>query len=153
MLKTVEFFSFESILYIYQSGGVVKRPESVPIDTFLKELKFFEVSFTHSRMFAVSANAAHISCCSRNKKSTLEKWPTFPMLTCMFNFHRWVRNCWKDSGSVKDTRSRRKSRCLRTLCSVSYGSWWSIQTRPFSLVSLHFSPFLLSPRNRYKIIW
>ncbi|KAL3994275.1 Ion transport family protein [Acanthocheilonema viteae] len=35
--------SFESILYTYQSGGVVKRPESVPIDMFIKELKFFEM--------------------------------------------------------------------------------------------------------------
>lgn len=38
------FFSFESILYTYQSGGIVKRPESVPIDMFIKELKFFEVN-------------------------------------------------------------------------------------------------------------
>uniref|UniRef100_A0A915AVW6 BTB domain-containing protein n=1 Tax=Parascaris univalens TaxID=6257 RepID=A0A915AVW6_PARUN len=36
--------SFESILYIYQSHGVVKRPESVPIDIFLKEMKFFEMT-------------------------------------------------------------------------------------------------------------
>ncbi|VDN08188.1 unnamed protein product, partial [Thelazia callipaeda] len=47
--KNEEYFfdrhrtSFESILYIYQSGGMVKRPESVPIDMFLKELKFFEM--------------------------------------------------------------------------------------------------------------
>ncbi|MCP9261652.1 Potassium voltage-gated channel subfamily A member 3 [Dirofilaria immitis] len=34
---------FESILYTYQSGGIVKRPESVPIDMFIKELKFFEM--------------------------------------------------------------------------------------------------------------
>ncbi|VDK69318.1 unnamed protein product [Litomosoides sigmodontis] len=46
--KSEEYFfdrhrtSFESILYTYQSGGIVKRPESVPIDTFIKELKFFE---------------------------------------------------------------------------------------------------------------
>ncbi|OZC11969.1 K+ channel tetramerization domain protein, partial [Onchocerca flexuosa] len=47
--KNKEYFfdrhrtSFESILYTYQSGGVVKRPESVPIDMFIKELKFFEM--------------------------------------------------------------------------------------------------------------
>uniref|UniRef100_A0A0N5AHJ7 BTB domain-containing protein n=1 Tax=Syphacia muris TaxID=451379 RepID=A0A0N5AHJ7_9BILA len=46
---TEEFFfdrhraSFEAILYIYQSNGVVKRPEAVPLDLFLKELKFFEM--------------------------------------------------------------------------------------------------------------
>ncbi|EPB72543.1 K+ channel tetramerisation domain protein [Ancylostoma ceylanicum] len=33
---------FESILYIYQSGGRVKRPESVPIDIFLREMRFFQ---------------------------------------------------------------------------------------------------------------
>uniref|UniRef100_A0A914V4N1 BTB domain-containing protein n=1 Tax=Plectus sambesii TaxID=2011161 RepID=A0A914V4N1_9BILA len=34
---------FESILYIYQSDGQVKRAESVPIDIFIRELKFFEM--------------------------------------------------------------------------------------------------------------
>ncbi|VDM52259.1 unnamed protein product [Angiostrongylus costaricensis] len=34
---------FESILYIYQSGGRVKRPESVPIDVFLREMRFFQM--------------------------------------------------------------------------------------------------------------
>ncbi|VDM12676.1 unnamed protein product [Wuchereria bancrofti] len=47
--KNEEYFfdrhrtSFESILYAYQSGGIMKRPESVPIDMFIKELKFFEM--------------------------------------------------------------------------------------------------------------
>nr|CDP90793.1 BMA-SHK-1, isoform g [Brugia malayi] len=47
--KNEEYFfdrhrtSFESILYAYQSGGIMKRPESVPIDMFVKELKFFEM--------------------------------------------------------------------------------------------------------------
>ncbi|CAJ0963469.1 unnamed protein product, partial [Mesorhabditis belari] len=35
--------AFESILYIYQSHGRVKRPESVPIDIFLREMRFFEM--------------------------------------------------------------------------------------------------------------
>ncbi|VDP47912.1 unnamed protein product [Heligmosomoides polygyrus] len=35
-------FRFESILYIYQSNGRVKRPESVPIDIFLREMRFFQ---------------------------------------------------------------------------------------------------------------
>ncbi|KAJ1351046.1 PAK- kinase Shk1 [Parelaphostrongylus tenuis] len=35
--------AFESILYIYQSGGRVKRPESVPIDIFLREMRFFQM--------------------------------------------------------------------------------------------------------------
>ncbi|VDK46358.1 unnamed protein product [Anisakis simplex] len=48
--RTGEYFfdrhraSFESILYIYQSNGVVKRPETVPIDIFLKEMKFFQMT-------------------------------------------------------------------------------------------------------------
>ncbi|PIO67804.1 K+ channel tetramerization domain protein, partial [Teladorsagia circumcincta] len=35
--------AFESILYIYQSGGRVKRPESVSIDIFLREMRFFQM--------------------------------------------------------------------------------------------------------------
>ncbi|KAK5970841.1 Potassium voltage-gated channel protein Shaker [Trichostrongylus colubriformis] len=35
--------AFESILYIYQSGGRVKRPESVSIDVFLREMRFFQM--------------------------------------------------------------------------------------------------------------
>ncbi|VDM76798.1 unnamed protein product [Strongylus vulgaris] len=35
--------AFESILYIYQSGGRVKRPESIPIDVFLREMRFFQM--------------------------------------------------------------------------------------------------------------
>ncbi|KHJ90351.1 K+ channel tetramerization domain protein, partial [Oesophagostomum dentatum] len=35
--------TFESILYIYQSGGRVKRPETVPIDVFLREMRFFQM--------------------------------------------------------------------------------------------------------------
>lgn len=35
--------TFESILYIYQSNGRVKRPESVPIDIFLREMRFFQM--------------------------------------------------------------------------------------------------------------
>ncbi|VDO32825.1 unnamed protein product [Haemonchus placei] len=39
----IRFCRFESILYIYQSGGRVKRPESVPIDIFLREMRFFQM--------------------------------------------------------------------------------------------------------------
>ncbi|CAJ0586889.1 unnamed protein product, partial [Mesorhabditis spiculigera] len=35
--------AFESILYVYQSNGRVKRPESVPIDMFLREMRFFQM--------------------------------------------------------------------------------------------------------------
>uniref|UniRef100_A0A5S6QCD5 BTB domain-containing protein n=1 Tax=Trichuris muris TaxID=70415 RepID=A0A5S6QCD5_TRIMR len=35
--------SFEAILYFYQSGGHLKRPEWIPVDVFIKELKFFEM--------------------------------------------------------------------------------------------------------------
>ncbi|KAI6221364.1 Potassium voltage-gated channel protein Shaker [Aphelenchoides fujianensis] len=46
--KTNEYFfdrhrpSFEAILHIYQTNGQVLRPESVPINLFLRELKFYE---------------------------------------------------------------------------------------------------------------
>lgn len=47
--KTDEFFfdrhraSFEAILYFYQSSGRLKRPENIPVDVFVRELKFFEM--------------------------------------------------------------------------------------------------------------
>jgi hypothetical protein len=34
---------FEAILYYYQSQGRIRRPEFVPIDTFLEEITFFEL--------------------------------------------------------------------------------------------------------------
>ncbi|KAI6183408.1 Potassium voltage-gated channel protein Shaker [Aphelenchoides bicaudatus] len=46
--KTSEYFfdrhrpSFEAILHVYQTNGQVIRPESVPINLFLRELKFYE---------------------------------------------------------------------------------------------------------------
>lgn len=49
MEQTNEYFfdrhrtTFESILYIYQSHGRVKRPEMVPIDTFLSEMRFYQM--------------------------------------------------------------------------------------------------------------
>ncbi|CAF1104491.1 unnamed protein product [Didymodactylos carnosus] len=35
--------SFHSILYYYQSQGRLRRPQSVPLDTFLEEVTFFEL--------------------------------------------------------------------------------------------------------------
>ena len=34
---------FEAILYFYQSHGKIRRPEFVPIDTFLEEIIFFDL--------------------------------------------------------------------------------------------------------------
>jgi len=34
---------FDSILYYYQSGGDLIRPTSVPMDLFIKEVKFFDI--------------------------------------------------------------------------------------------------------------
>jgi len=34
---------FDSILYYYQSGGILIRPPSVPMDLFIKEVKFFGI--------------------------------------------------------------------------------------------------------------
>uniref|UniRef100_A0A0K0DU72 BTB domain-containing protein n=1 Tax=Strongyloides stercoralis TaxID=6248 RepID=A0A0K0DU72_STRER len=47
--KTKEYFldhsryCFESILNIYQTNGDVRRPELVPLEIYLKELKFYEM--------------------------------------------------------------------------------------------------------------
>ena len=35
--------SFEAILYYYQSNGRLRRPDFVPIDTFLEEITFFDL--------------------------------------------------------------------------------------------------------------
>ncbi|XP_069761220.1 potassium voltage-gated channel subfamily A member 4-like [Narcine bancroftii] len=35
--------SFDAILYYYQSGGRLKRPANVPLDTFSEEIKFYEL--------------------------------------------------------------------------------------------------------------
>uniref|UniRef100_A0A0N4Z4D5 BTB domain-containing protein n=1 Tax=Parastrongyloides trichosuri TaxID=131310 RepID=A0A0N4Z4D5_PARTI len=48
--KTQEYFldhsryCFESILNIYQTNGDVRRPELIPLEIYLKELKFFEMN-------------------------------------------------------------------------------------------------------------
>jgi hypothetical protein len=34
---------FEAILYYYQSRGRLRRPENVPLDTFLEEITFFDL--------------------------------------------------------------------------------------------------------------
>ena len=47
--KTGEYFfdrhrvCFEAILYYYQSHGRLRRPEQVPLDTFLEEITFFDL--------------------------------------------------------------------------------------------------------------
>ncbi|XP_045895125.1 potassium voltage-gated channel subfamily A member 7-like [Micropterus dolomieu] len=35
---------FDAILYFYQSGGRLRRPANVPLDMFLEELRFYELS-------------------------------------------------------------------------------------------------------------
>lgn len=36
-------FAFNAILFFYQSGGILSRPNDVPLETFARELKFFEM--------------------------------------------------------------------------------------------------------------
>ena len=36
-------FSFDAILYYYQSGGRLRRPVNVPLDVFSEEIKFYEL--------------------------------------------------------------------------------------------------------------
>ncbi|KAK0394739.1 hypothetical protein QR680_000910 [Steinernema hermaphroditum] len=45
---------FEAMLYIYQSGGRIRRPESVPIDLFLRELKFYQMGDEVLEQFWIS---------------------------------------------------------------------------------------------------
>uniref|UniRef100_A0A0N5BAU1 BTB domain-containing protein n=1 Tax=Strongyloides papillosus TaxID=174720 RepID=A0A0N5BAU1_STREA len=58
--KTQEYFldhsryCFESILNIYQTNGDVRRPELVPLEIYLKELKFFEMNEEVMENFWVS---------------------------------------------------------------------------------------------------
>jgi len=35
--------SFEAVLYFYQSGGSLKRPENISAEIFLEEIKFFDL--------------------------------------------------------------------------------------------------------------
>ncbi|KAM9392422.1 potassium voltage-gated channel subfamily A member 3 [Pholidichthys leucotaenia] len=35
---------FDAILYFYQSGGRLRRPANVPLDMFLEELRFYEIT-------------------------------------------------------------------------------------------------------------
>ncbi|KAM4598308.1 potassium voltage-gated channel subfamily A member 7 [Polymixia lowei] len=35
---------FDAILYFYQSGGRLRRPANVPLDVFMEELRFYELS-------------------------------------------------------------------------------------------------------------
>lgn len=37
-------FCFDAILYFYQSGGRLRRPANVPLDIFMDELRFYELS-------------------------------------------------------------------------------------------------------------
>ncbi|VDP44023.1 unnamed protein product [Soboliphyme baturini] len=43
--------SFEAILYYYQSPGRLRRPTSIPVDTFVRELKFFEMDDEAMQIF------------------------------------------------------------------------------------------------------
>lgn len=35
--------SFDAILYFYQSGGRLRRPNTVPVDVFIEEIRFYEL--------------------------------------------------------------------------------------------------------------
>lgn len=42
--------SFEAILYFYQSGGRLTRPESISAEIFLEEIKFFDLGMSTARL-------------------------------------------------------------------------------------------------------
>lgn len=43
--------SFESILYFYQSGGLLSQPKNVYCSTFIEEVNFFQVIKVLTRLF------------------------------------------------------------------------------------------------------
>jgi hypothetical protein len=43
--------SFEAILYFYQSGGRLTRPENISAEIFLEEIKFFDLGMLKYRKF------------------------------------------------------------------------------------------------------
>ena len=79
--KTQEYFfdrhraCFEAILYYYQSGGRLRRPEFVPLDTFLEEIKFFELGTE--------------ACAQIQKAENISKVEKIPMPRTLWRRYIW----------------------------------------------------------------
>jgi len=77
---------FEAILYYYQSNGRLRRPDIVPIETFLEEITFFDLGKEALAQIRKDENLKEIqkirlprNPCRRYVWATLE-YPEFPFM-------------------------------------------------------------------------
>ncbi|CAF2716856.1 unnamed protein product [Rotaria sp. Silwood2] len=82
---------FEAILYYYQSNGRLRRPNSVPLDTFLEEITFFDLSqdalaevLKDENLKEVEKTQLPRNRCRRYIWATIE-YPEFSFIAKLFN--------------------------------------------------------------------
>lgn len=71
-LRNAYFFDrnrqcFESILYYYQSGGLLVRPSNVPMEIFVEEVSFFDLG--DSEIYKLRITEGYVSSSSLNEKN------------------------------------------------------------------------------------
>ena len=66
---------FEAILYYYQSRGRLRRPESVPVDTFIEEIVYFQLG--------------NEACAEVQKKENISKIEKTPMPRTLWRRYIW----------------------------------------------------------------
>ncbi|CAF0996699.1 unnamed protein product [Rotaria sp. Silwood1] len=82
---------FEAILYYYQSKGRLRRPNSVPLDTFLEEVTFFDLGQDALAQVCKDENLKEVekpqlprNRCRRYIWATIE-YPEFSFIAKLFN--------------------------------------------------------------------
>ncbi|CAF1061525.1 unnamed protein product [Rotaria sordida] len=82
---------FEAILYYYQSKGRLRRPNSVPLDTFLEEITFFDLGQDALAQVLKDENLKEVekaqlprNRCRRYIWATIE-YPEFSFIAKLFN--------------------------------------------------------------------
>ncbi|CAF3440131.1 unnamed protein product [Rotaria sp. Silwood2] len=82
---------FEAILYYYQSKGRLRRPNSVPLDTFLEEITFFDLGQDALSQVRKDENLKEVekaqlprNRCRRYIWATIE-YPEFSFIAKLFN--------------------------------------------------------------------
>ncbi|CAF3698778.1 unnamed protein product [Rotaria sp. Silwood1] len=82
---------FEAILYYYQSKGRLRRPNSVPLDTFLEEITFFDLGQDALAQVRKDENLKEVekaqlprNRCRRYIWATIE-YPEFSFIAKLFN--------------------------------------------------------------------
>ncbi|CAF1585905.1 unnamed protein product [Rotaria sp. Silwood1] len=82
---------FEAILYYYQSKGRLRRPNSVPLDTFLEEITFFDLGHDALAQVRKDENLKEVektqlprNRCRRYIWATME-YPEFSFIAKLFN--------------------------------------------------------------------